>query len=168
MGARGGASAGSKGRPPRTQHVPPTEVSLLSAQDSGETERTTEIEESSSGNSQMKTYLLTWNPDRWTWPDFKLAVRQVALGTPYETRWSIGNSRGIEPGDRVFLLRQPVDRGLIGSGTATSLTYQVRSPASSSIRLHLPNSRTSAIFMTASLPTNLWIVINPSVAKRPY
>ncbi|MFF5229361.1 hypothetical protein [Dactylosporangium sp. NPDC000521] len=40
-------------------------------------------------------------------------------------RWSTGNRKtGIEPGDRVFFLRQGVEpRGIVGSGTAASRIF---------------------------------------------
>jgi hypothetical protein len=45
-------------------------------------------------------------------------------GSEKET-WSVGSRHGgIFPGDRLFLLRQARDRGIIASGTATSTVYE--------------------------------------------
>lgn len=71
----------------------------------------------------MPGYLLTWNPSRWNWTDFSTAVRDVRDGRGHEMRWSTGNNRNIKAGDRLFLLRQSLDRGLIGSGIASSGVY---------------------------------------------
>jgi 5-methylcytosine-specific restriction protein A len=73
----------------------------------------------------MTTYLLTWNPTRWHWneDDFNRCVQETARGKPVAMRWSCGNTKRIVAGDRVFLLRQGVDRGMIASGHATSASY---------------------------------------------
>lgn len=68
----------------------------------------------------MRTFLLTWNPDRWPWPQaaYDQEVAETAAGKTTQGRWSTGSRRsGIEPGDRAFLVRQDTDRGLIASGT---------------------------------------------------
>ncbi|MFL6161506.1 MAG: HNH endonuclease [Jatrophihabitantaceae bacterium] len=75
----------------------------------------------------MTTYLLTWNPDRWGWPeaDFVLAVDTTASGRNFRGQWSTGNRvHGIAKGDRAFLLRQHRDRGVVASGRFTSAVFQ--------------------------------------------
>jgi 5-methylcytosine-specific restriction protein A len=70
----------------------------------------------------MRTYVLTWNPKRWTWATLDADIVAVACGRqPSENTWSTGNTRAIEPGDRLFLLKLGVDpRGIMGSGVAAS------------------------------------------------
>ena len=71
-----------------------------------------------------RTYILTWNPSKWTWADYDQAVKQTSRGDPYLIPWSTGTTKGIREGDRLFLLRQNIDRGLIAVGHAASDCYQ--------------------------------------------
>ena len=70
--------------------------------------------------SAVHTYLLTWNPKRWKWPNLESDVAALVCGrAASENRWSTGNTRSIEPGDRLFLLKLGVEpRGIMGSGFA--------------------------------------------------
>jgi 5-methylcytosine-specific restriction protein A len=64
-------------------------------------------------------YLLTWNPKKFDWTDLKGHVRKIRAGRPGELRWSCGNTKRIQAGDRIFLLRQGLEpRGIMASGTA--------------------------------------------------
>lgn len=75
----------------------------------------------------MRTFLLTWNPRRWTWATLSKAAAAVSAGRPVVTRWSCGNRKDVAPGDRLFLLRQRlIPRGIIGSGWAVSRVWQGR------------------------------------------
>jgi 5-methylcytosine-specific restriction enzyme A len=66
-------------------------------------------------------YLLTWNPKRWSWDDLEEDANATEEGRLVEMLWSCGRTKHIEPGSRVFLLRQGLDpRGIIGSGIALS------------------------------------------------
>jgi 5-methylcytosine-specific restriction protein A len=72
-----------------------------------------------------KAYLLTWNPARWEWINLQQIASTVAAGKPIVERWSTGHNRNIQPGDRLFLLRQGADRpGLVASGWAISTVFQ--------------------------------------------
>lgn len=69
----------------------------------------------------MPTWLLTWNPKRWVWEGLAKDAALVRKGKHGTDRWSCGNSKGIRPGDRFFLLKQgPVPRGIVASGAITS------------------------------------------------
>jgi 5-methylcytosine-specific restriction protein A len=72
----------------------------------------------------MATYLLTWNPKKWDWKNLKQNVARVKrTGSLREGDWSVGNTKSINVGDRVFNMRLGVEpRGIFGSGRATS-TY---------------------------------------------
>lgn len=71
----------------------------------------------------MHTYLLTWNPKRWSWNVADDAATAARTGF-IDHRWSCGRTRRIETGDRVFLLRQGMDpRGIMASGVARSRPY---------------------------------------------
>lgn len=72
----------------------------------------------------MATYILTWNPDKWRWEDLVAAAEQTAHGAMYRMDWSTGNTRRIQTGDRLFLLKQgEPPRGLIGAGWSASNVY---------------------------------------------
>lgn len=75
----------------------------------------------------MTTFILTWNPNRFKWSDEKRAsaVRRTAAGQRAHYEWSTGvRKRGISVGDRGFLFRQVVDRGIIASGWFTSEIHE--------------------------------------------
>lgn len=72
-------------------------------------------------------FLLTFNPSNWDWPqdDRISAILATGCGRAVPGRWSVGNRKsGIELGDRAYLLQQGSDRGVIASGSFTSLVYR--------------------------------------------
>jgi len=72
----------------------------------------------------MRTFLITWNPERWPWKTLDDDVARVAEGKVVDGRWSTGNRKDISRGDRLFLLRQGVEpRGIMASGWATSEVF---------------------------------------------
>ena len=77
----------------------------------------------------MGTYLLTWNPKRWEFEKLEWFVEQLMRGKPVpDTRWSCGNRKGIEVGERVFLLRQGNQYpGIAGSGWVSKGTFRAPS-----------------------------------------
>lgn len=72
-------------------------------------------------------FLATHHPDRWPLGEAEHAedVASTAAGMIVRGQWSTGvRTSGIEPGDRVFLLRQgDGHRGIVGSGTYTSRIF---------------------------------------------
>lgn len=69
----------------------------------------------------MATYLLTWNPQRWEWTDLAVIAAKTATGDTVTLRWSTGNTTRVNPGDRLFLLRQGEEpRGIVAAGVAVS------------------------------------------------
>jgi 5-methylcytosine-specific restriction enzyme B len=72
--------------------------------------------------TSRNTYLLTWNPtNAYAWEDIDKYIGQIKKSGVSITQWSCGNTKTIEPGDRIFLMRlgnQP--RGLVASGWAIS------------------------------------------------
>src|SRR5439155_17829978 len=82
-------------------------------------------QEGAPGLQYSQAYLLTWNPERFTWKELPQAARALRSGNPYSDRWSCGNTTSIPIGARVFLLRQGPDRpGVIGSGWVSRPTFQ--------------------------------------------
>jgi 5-methylcytosine-specific restriction enzyme A len=77
----------------------------------------------------VATYILTWNPDRWQWPEESIAVAvDVTLsGQTFADQWSTGNRiHGIAKNHRAFLLRQHRERGIVASGRFTSTVFRDR------------------------------------------
>jgi hypothetical protein len=72
----------------------------------------------------LNTYLLTWNPAKWPWPELAECIRAIKATGRYRERWSCGRNRKIVEGDRLFLLRQGLEpRGIVGSGWAVSEVF---------------------------------------------
>ena len=68
----------------------------------------------------------SWNPDNWDWYGWDEAAGATEAGGIFRGRWSTGSRKGgVEPGDRVFLLKQGDEpRGIVGSGTCSSRIFQ--------------------------------------------
>src|SRR5438128_1682333 len=67
------------------------------------------------------TFLLTWNPNRWSWDTLSRDAQGSSDGDVIKDRWSSGNTKRIIPGDRLFLMRLGVEpRGIVASGWAMS------------------------------------------------
>jgi 5-methylcytosine-specific restriction enzyme A len=76
----------------------------------------------------MATYVLTWNPKYWPKTDvevreFSDAVAGTKVGSLPILDWNTGDSRSVDLGDRVFLLRQGKLRGMVGSGYVSRASY---------------------------------------------
>jgi hypothetical protein len=70
-------------------------------------------------DAQVTTFILTWDGDEAGYPPADLAadISITEAGHLAPGRWSVGSRRGgINEGDRVFLLRQGTDRGMVASG----------------------------------------------------
>jgi hypothetical protein len=70
----------------------------------------------------MQTFILTWDgSDKGYAPgDYAAHIEATAAGALAQARWSFGSRRGgANADDRVFLLRQQVDRGIVASGHLT-------------------------------------------------
>ncbi len=68
----------------------------------------------------MTTFLLIWDASDTGYPPASLSadVAATAAGRLVAGRWSFGSRRGgAAAGDRVFLLRQRTERGIVASGT---------------------------------------------------
>jgi hypothetical protein len=68
----------------------------------------------------LSAFLLIWDASDTGYPPARLAadIAATAAGQTVTGRWSFGSRRsGTAPGDRVYLLRQRADRGIVASGT---------------------------------------------------
>jgi 5-methylcytosine-specific restriction protein A len=65
----------------------------------------------------VATYLFSFNPVYWNWPEMAADIRKLARRGHFDTNWSCGRHRNIEPGSRAFLVRVGVPpKGIFGSG----------------------------------------------------
>ena len=77
----------------------------------------------------MKTWLLTWNPNRYAWDEINggfddLFNRLKQVGHIFET-WSTGVNTSINKGDRLFLIRLGKEpRGIVASGYAATNVFK--------------------------------------------
>ena len=84
----------------------------------------------------MKTYLLTWNPKRWHWKDLAETSAETLAGKGVIASWSCGNTKSIQPGDRIFLMRVAEEpKGIIASGWVTTAPH---------LRLHWDANKAAA------------------------
>ncbi|MEV6601422.1 hypothetical protein AB0M36_31905 [Actinoplanes sp. NPDC051346] len=70
----------------------------------------------------MTTFVLIWDGSDTGYPpaNHQADIAATAAGETVRGRWSSGSRRsGTAPGDRVFLLRQKTDRGIVASGHLT-------------------------------------------------
>lgn len=73
----------------------------------------------------MSTYLATWNPGFWPWTNLAENAQQTRDGIAVSEAWSCGVTKRIEPGSRLFLLKQGKEpKGIMGSGRSTSGVYE--------------------------------------------
>lgn len=77
----------------------------------------------------MKTWLLTWNPERYAWDELSggfndLINRIKQVGHVFDT-WSTGVNVSIKEGDRVFMIRLGKEpRCIVASGYAATNVFK--------------------------------------------
>ena len=72
----------------------------------------------------MDTWLLKWNPDRWSWDSLEQDVAECRRKGFFEDSWTCGNTKRIRKGDRVFLLAVGIPfKGLVGDGEVVKEPY---------------------------------------------
>jgi len=75
----------------------------------------------------VSTYLLTWNPAKWTFQDWPQALVDMAQQGSYVRQWSCINGH-VVPGDIVLLKKTGNGAtGIIASGVAVSIPFSNRS-----------------------------------------
>lgn len=77
----------------------------------------------------MATYLFAWSSKRWNRERLAAmsdVVKAVKAGEPRtKTRWSCGNSKRLQKGDRAFFIRlDEYPKGIFASGTITKGSYE--------------------------------------------
>jgi hypothetical protein len=79
------------------------------------------------GGLDLSTFLVTWNPDSYTKlaKNWEKTGKEIAKSGFAYANWSMGNRKnGVEVGDRVFMVRQIRDRGMVLAGYFESEIYQ--------------------------------------------
>lgn len=75
----------------------------------------------------MGTYLLTWNPAKWTWSELAEQVAMLGRGETVITTWTTGTRSNLPVGSRILLLRQGVEpRGIVALGESISAVTKVK------------------------------------------
>ncbi len=76
----------------------------------------------------MRTFLLTWNPGRWSWDTFREDILRLESTGTLSERWSCGVRQELPPGSEIYLLRPgslpDEKKGIIGRGIAGSSPYR--------------------------------------------
>ncbi|HVE48648.1 MAG TPA: hypothetical protein VNG69_03395 [Casimicrobiaceae bacterium] len=66
----------------------------------------------------QSTYLFAWNPRLWDWPSLHGDIAKLRRRGHFDTQWSSGRARNVEPGSRAFLVKLGVaPKGIYGAGT---------------------------------------------------
>lgn len=80
--------------------------------------------------SPSRTFLLTWNLDRFAWKDLGEEIERLRRGATVTNVWSCGVRRDLPPGSEIFLLKlgsvPEEEKGLIGHGTSTTAPVRRR------------------------------------------
>ena len=77
----------------------------------------------------MKTWLFTWNEERWHWNDslngYKELMNDISqIGHAY-CKWTCGVNKSIQPGDRIFLIKLgSAPKGIVASGYAATSVFE--------------------------------------------
>jgi 5-methylcytosine-specific restriction protein B len=74
--------------------------------------------------SKSNTWLLSWNPSKWSWETFEQDRAATHRGETITRRWSCAN-RNTSVGDKVYLVRTGAEpKGIIATGTIVTASYQ--------------------------------------------
>lgn len=76
-------------------------------------------------SAKKRTFLLTYNTDKWHWDNFEQAQKSLMEEGRYIGSWSCGNSIKLRTGDRVFLIKLGKNpRGIMASGLVFDSVYE--------------------------------------------
>ncbi|MCD6067922.1 MAG: hypothetical protein K0S33_2748 [Bacteroidetes bacterium] len=69
----------------------------------------------------MNTYLFSWNPDKWPWPEIEEDSLLLKKDGKVQERWICVSHKKVKPGDRAFVSRVGSEpRGIFASGFIAS------------------------------------------------
>lgn len=77
----------------------------------------------------MKTWLLTWNIERWPWDDsingYKELINDIEQEGHTFCKWTCGVNKSIQKGDRIFLIKLgDMPKGIVASGYAATAVFE--------------------------------------------
>ena len=76
-------------------------------------------------NAGLTAFLLSWNPDRFSWNSLSQEIEQLRNGESVRERWSCGNRTDLPVGSRIFLVRLgQAPKGIVGRAEALSEPYE--------------------------------------------
>lgn len=76
-------------------------------------------------STKKRTFLLTYNIDKWQWDNFEQAQKSLMDEGRYIDSWSCGNSKKLRTGDRIFLIKLGKEpRGIMASGLVFDSVYE--------------------------------------------
>lgn len=76
------------------------------------------------GASQLRAWLLSWNPERWQWQSLATDRQSTAAGNTVTDRWSC-MSQQVKEGDQAYLARVGVPpRGIVARGTVVKASFE--------------------------------------------
>ncbi len=79
--------------------------------------------------TKMKTWLFTWNVDRWSWDDeltgYKEMIKEIdQVGCAF-SKWTCGMNKSVHIGDRIFLIKLGSEpKGIVASGYAATDVFE--------------------------------------------
>lgn len=77
----------------------------------------------------MKTWLFTWNKERWAWDNslngYKELISDIEQVGYSFCKWTCGVNKSIKKGDRIFLIKLGKEpRGIVASGYAATEVFE--------------------------------------------
>jgi hypothetical protein len=67
------------------------------------------------------TFLFSWNPVKFPWPELEEQCHRLKNGQPVEEDWTCASHKKVRPGDRAFVTYVGAEpRGIFASGTISS------------------------------------------------
>jgi 5-methylcytosine-specific restriction protein B len=73
---------------------------------------------------QIRTWLLSWNPERWQWSSLSADRRSSATGQSVTDRWSCASGQ-VKEGDLAYLVRVGTPpKGIVAHGTVLKAPYE--------------------------------------------
>lgn len=102
----------------------------------------------------MNAWLLTYNPEKWQWPNFENEVNNVKNGIKAKQEWQCA-SKNVQVGDRVFIIQTGnKERGIFAAGHATKENYDAP---------HYDSARAANGEKTPHIEIELDWLLNPAV-----
>lgn len=73
----------------------------------------------------MKTFLFTWNPNKWQWETLSNDINRIKSSGPIIEGWSIKSHKMVNIGDRAFFMKLGKDnpKGIFASGHVISNSF---------------------------------------------